>query len=55
MPLVSGLGISGRNYKMIGWLLPVLGLEVLAGGDVNQGWLSLVLGLGPFGGYHNRS
>lgn len=56
MPLVPGLGIFDRNYKVIGWLLLVLGLEMLGGGDVvNQGWLPLVLGLGPFGEYHSGS
>lgn len=53
--LVSGLGLLGRNYKVIcGLLSIVMGLEVLGRGyAANQIWLSLVSGLGPFGGHHD--
>ena len=49
LPSVPCLGPPGMSYKAIyRWLLHMLGLEVHSVGQaVNQGWLLLVLDLGP--------
>lgn len=55
--LLTSLGLPGSRYKVIcNLLLLMLGLEALRRGyAANQGWLLLVLGLGPFGRHHNVS
>lgn len=55
--LVPGMEPVGRSYQVIcGWLPLVLFLEVPGrGSSANQSWLSLELGLGPFGRHYNLS